>query len=194
MNSIFEYFMIVFISIFAENLIFSKGMGTNTLHIIARKPKNLLWFSFAVTYISVFAAIVSYFTNKAFSDSEYIIMFEPFIFVLCIGLVYVLTLLVLWKFFYNTFSKVKKFIHLSAYNSAVFGSMFILGETCEEFSEYLLSGVGMGLGFVFAIYIVGIVFDKIYSKEVPFSFRGYPLLMIYIGIISMAFYGIYSNV
>ena len=32
--------------------------------------------------------------------------------------------------------------------------------------------------------------DKLYSEKAPYAFRGYPLMLIYIGILSMAFWGL----
>ena len=60
-------------------------------------------------------------------------------------------------------------------------------------SEYIFRGIGTGLGFMFAIYITAIVYDRLHDASVPYCFRGYPLTLIYIGIISMAFYGLAST-
>ncbi len=58
------------------------------------------------------------------------------------------------------------------------------------FSDYVMMGFKLGIGFLVASYILKIAHVKLDSEEVPKSFRGYPILMIYIGIISMALYGV----
>lgn len=58
------------------------------------------------------------------------------------------------------------------------------------FSDYVMMGFKLGIGFLVASYVLKIANVKLDSEEVPKSFRGYPILMIYIGIISMALYGV----
>ena len=71
--------------------------------------------------------------------------------------------------------------------------MFLNSKYCTTLVEYIVHGIGVGLGFVFAVYLVAIVYDRLYSENVPYCFRGYPLVLLYIGILSMAFYGLLGH-
>ena len=160
---------------------------------ISRNRKNIFGFGLCVTYITAITGIICYFLDKYINYNELSYIYKPFIYVLILGIVYIVTLLCLWKLFYKVFKKLKKYVHISAFNCAVLGAMFLNSEYCVTLPEYLFHGLGIGLGFIFAVYMVAIVYDRIYSQTAPYCFRGYPLLLIYIGILSMAFYGLINR-
>ena len=193
MSYIFQIITVSFIAVFAENTIFARALGTNTLIHISRNRKNILGFGLCVTYITAITGIICYFLDKHINYNELSYIYKPFIYVLILGIIYIVTLLCLWKLFYKVFKKLKKYVHVAAFNCAVLGAMFLNSEYCVTLPEYLFHGLGIGLGFIFAVYMVAIVYDRIYSQDAPYCFRGYPLLLIYIGILSMAFYGLINR-
>ena len=179
-----------FIAVFVENTIFSRALGTSTLIVIARSRKNLLGFGLSVTYITALISVLTYFVDKLFIGNSNSYMYMPLIYIFILGFVYILTLLCMWNFAPKAFARMKKYIHISAFNCAVLGSMFLVSKYCETLADYFIHGLGIGLGFVFAVYLTAIVYDKLYSEKAPYAFRGYPLMLIYIGILSMAFWGL----
>lgn len=193
MTYILQFISISLIAVFAENIIFSQALGTSTLIIISRKRKNILGFGMCVTFITAFTGIICYFADKYLNKNEFSDIYKPLAYILILGIVYIITLLCLWKFMYKTFTNLKKYVHVSVFNCAILGTLFLNSEYCVTLPEYIFHGIGMGLGFVFATFMVSIVYDKLYSNNVPFCFRGYPLMLIYIGILSMAFYGLINH-
>lgn len=193
MSYLIQVIIVSFIAIFAENTIFARGLGTSTLILISRKRKNILGFGFCVTYVTLMTSIICYFTDKKINNQELSYIYRPLIYVFILGIVYIITLLCLWKFMYKLFSKLKKYVHVSVFNCAVLGAMFLNSKTCTTLPEYIFNGLAIGLGFVFATFLVSVVYEKLYSDNVPYCFRGYPLVLIYIGILSMAFYGLVNH-
>lgn len=179
-----------FSAVFVENIIFSRALGTSTLIMVAKNRKNLFGFGLSITYITSVISVLTYLVNKFFGLSEKSFIYMPLIYICILGIVYIVTLLCLWKFAPLLFSKMKKYVHISVFNCAVLGSMMIISKYCESISEYFIYGFGMGLGFYFAMYMTVIVYDRIYSEKTPYSFRGYPLMLIYLGILGMAFWGL----
>lgn len=181
--------IVAFTAVMVENTIFARALGTSTLIVIARNRKNLFGFGLSVTYITAIVSVLTYFANELFEFNEDSYIYVPLIYILILGVVYILTLLCLWRFAPAIFIRMRKYVHISAFNCAVLGAMFLISEYCDTFSEYLIHGIGMGLGFVLAVWFTAVVYDRLFSEKVPYTFRGYPLLMIYIGILSMAFWG-----
>ncbi|MGN0675057.1 MAG: Rnf-Nqr domain containing protein [Oscillospiraceae bacterium] len=179
-----------FIAVFAENTIFSRALGTSTLIVVARNRKNLVGFGLSVTYITAVISVLTYFADKALNANETGYIYTPLVYIAILGAVYVITLLCLWRFAPVIFGRMKKYIHISAFNCAVLGSMFLISKYCVTLADYFIHGLGIGLGFVLAVYLTAIVYDRIYSEKAPYAFRGYPLMLIYIGILSMAFWGL----
>lgn len=179
-----------FVAVFVENTIFSRALGTSTLVIVARSRKNLFGFGLCVTYITAVISVLTYFVDKLWINNSSSYVYMPLIYITILGIVYISTLLCMWKFAPRLFARMRKYVHVSAFNCAVLGSMFLISKYCETLSDYFIHGLGIGLGFVFAVYMTAIVYDKIYSEKTPYAFRGYPLMLIYIGILSMAFWGL----
>lgn len=180
-------------AIFIENTIFARAFGTSTLIVVSRNRKNIFGFGLCVTYITAVTGIVCYFNDKLTAENELNYIYKPFVYILSLGLVYIITLLCLWRFMNKVFGKMRKYVHISAFNCAVLGAMFLNSKYCTTLVEYIVHGIGVGLGFVFAVYLVAIVYDRLYSENVPYCFRGYPLVLLYIGILSMAFYGLLGH-
>ncbi len=180
-------------AIFIENTIFARAFGTSTLIVVSRNRKNIFGFGLCVTYITAVTGVVCYFIDKLTAENELNYIYKPFVYILSLGLVYIITLLCLWRFMNKVFGKMRKYVHISAFNCAVLGAMFLNSKYCTTLVEYIVHGIGVGLGFVFAVYLVAIVYDRLYSENVPYCFRGYPLVLLYIGILSMAFYGLLGH-
>ena len=111
----------------------------------------------------------------------------PLVYVGIISLLYVIGLLILWKGFPKTFYKVKKYAHLAIFNCAVFGALFLNSTFGKGFAGYVGYGFGTGIGFFLACFLLNIANDRLSSEKIPKIFRGYPIMMIYIGILSLAF-------
>ncbi|MGN0599819.1 MAG: Rnf-Nqr domain containing protein [Oscillospiraceae bacterium] len=197
MSELFRLISMSLALIFVENTVFTRAIDTSTLISVSRNRKNIFGFGLCAVYFSVITGFLGFFADnfllKMDLQDEKIYIYQPFIYVAILSVVYIITLLILWRFLYKRFLKIKKFIHLSALNCAILGAMFINSQSCTLLSEYVFRGIGTGLGFMFAIYITAIVYDRLHDSSVPYCFRGYPLTLIYIGIISMAFYGLAST-
>lgn len=190
MAYIMQIIIAAFTAIFVENIVFARALGTSTLIHISRSRANLSGFAVSVVYLTTVTGAVCYGIDIILSGFEHSNLYRPLIYVMVLGIIYVITLLCLWKFFYKAFRKMRKYVHVSAFNCAVLGAMFLNEKYCVSFSDYVIHGIGMGLGFVIAVYLSAIVYERLHSEEVPFCFRGYPAVLIYLGILSMAFYGL----
>jgi electron transport complex protein RnfA len=190
MQTITRYILVALSAVMLENLIFSRALGTSTLILIAKSRKNIVGFGICVTYITTVTSVIQYFADRYIISQNTNVLYKPLFYIIIIGTVYIITLLCLWKYLSKVFGKMKKYIHISAFNCAVLGSMFINSNSNNTIIGYILFGLFSGLGFILAIYMTAIVYDRLCSEKVPLSFRGYPLILIYIGILSMAFYGL----
>lgn len=193
MNTFIQILITAFAEIFIENTIFIKGFGTSTMIISSKNKKYFKGLTLCVLYMTTVTSMLLYFVNKLIENTGLSKEYSAIIYVILIGLVYVVTLLLLWEYVNTLFTRIKKYVHLSAFNGAVTGALFANTLTESSFLGYLSFGIGTGLGFMLAAFLLSAVYDNLYSEDVPKSFRGYPLILIYIGILSMAFYGMANN-
>lgn len=176
------------ISIFFQNTIFERAFGTNVLLYCARKKENLLGFSFGVVYITTISAIVIYFIDGAMAQYEIYEIIMPFLYILVISIIYIISLVTVWKFLPKVFVKIRKYVHLSVFNCCVLGALFLNSQYGHDIFSYIGYGLGTGLGFLLAAYLLYIGHKRLYSELVPAAFRGLPIMIIYVGILSLAFH------
>ena len=174
------------LGIFIENAAFERALGINVLLYAARKKENLLGIFVGVIYVTTVSSVFTCLIDRYLSGWALYKMLLPFMYIFVIGAVYLATLLALWKFYPAAFKKVKKYVHVSVFNSAVLGALFIQSQIGGTFASYVGYGFGTGLGFLLAGYLLYAAEDRLNSPSVPASFRGMPITMIYIGVISLA--------
>ncbi len=189
-----EMFTYALIAIFLENTIFSRALGTSTALYVIRKKYNIFLFGGVMTLIMAAASVLTYLVYpflKGLSFSYYIV---PPVFVAIIGVVYVGALLLTRSLVHKRREEILQLIHVSAFNCAVLGALLLAtGIPFAGFGVYLGFGVGSAIGFTFAAYLISIASERLNSEDIPPAFRGFPITLIYIGIISLALYGLIGH-
>lgn len=188
MNTFINILTTALISIFIQNSIFDRALGSNVLLYAARKKEHLLGFAAGITYITALAAIPVYYLDRLFAGFEYYSIIMPFMYILAVGIIYCVTLIAIWRFFPKLFSKIKKYVHLSVFNCSVLGALFLASQYGSDLGSYIGYGIGTGIGFLLAAYLLYIAADRLNSELVPACFRGMPVMIVYVGILSLAFY------
>lgn len=206
------------ISLLADNLIFTKALGTSTLMTASKNRSNLVILSLMMTLFSVLGCVLTGLLYRIFPLMMInltvfpISVFQLLLYAAVISAVYLLTLLLLRLIGGEKWSKFRKYVHLSAFNCAVMGTVQLAfpsglfardAVTPAEFlglqfysidrlsiTGSLLFGLQTGLGFLLASLMLLAVRRRLYSDSVPEAFRGFPAVLVYIGLISMAVHAI----
>lgn len=188
MTAFLEILMAALASVTLDNVIFTYAVGTSTLLECAKKPKQLLSFGFFITEFSVLASILIYLVELLVGDKAWGETLMPVFSVLAIGIVYIISLLVIWFATKKWFDSLKRYVHLSAFNCATLGCIFMNSLNSGTLVERILFALSIGVGFMLATYLLSINYKKLTSNEVPAAFRGFPVSVLYIGIIAMLTY------
>ena len=183
------------ITLLLANLVFSQALGTSTLFVAASGRKNLIRTACTITLFTTAASAFTYFVDTLMPQQarEYATLI---CYTVIIGVLYALFLLALSTFGREKFQAYKKYVHLSAFNCAVMGTLFTISEKSSEnisvrdTIHYFLRGLEAGAGFVVAALFLAMAYKKLNLEKVPASFRGFPAMLIYLGIISMAVYAL----
>lgn len=183
-----------------SNIIFSKALGTGGMYIASKDKTNLINLSIVITFFTVLGSAGVYLADRLIFDKEKgtVLLFKPFCYIFIISIIYIVSLIILKLINSDFFNRIKKYIHISAFNCVVLGTLLINSGQANLynynnnylFKDYILFGLKSGLGFLAAAYMLKIAHIKLDSDEVPDSFSGYPILLIYVGILSMSLYSI----
>ncbi len=174
------------ISIFTQNAIFDRAFGSNVAIYASRKSSHIGGFTIAITLLTTLASVISYFFDRLLLPTANGYLFMPLIYVGIISVLYVIGLFVLWRAFPKTFARVKKYAHLAIFNCTVIGALFLNSSYGSDLPGYIGYGFGTGIGFFLACFFLNVAHDRLDSDKIPRAFRGYPIMLIYIGIVSLA--------
>ncbi len=188
MTVFLEILLAAFASITLENVIFNSAVGTSTLIECAKKPRQMFSFGLFLSVFSILASIITFFVEPLISSDRILQRFIPSLYILSLGVVYVITLLFIWKVVNKKFKYLSRFVHLTAFNCASLGCLFMNDLSSGTLSDRVIFALSIGLGFMLATYLLSINYKRLVSSEVPIAFRGFPVTVLYIGIISMLIY------
>ncbi len=188
MTAFMNILMASIIAIFVQNSIFERALGINVLLYASRKREHLLGFFAAITYTTTISSAIIWIFDGLFAENEYYSIFMPILYVAVVSVLYILTLVLIWRFFPKLFRNIRKYVHLSVFNCSVIGALFLCSVQGSDIFTYIGYGFGTGIGFLLAAYLLYIAADRLNSPLVPAAFRGFPIMLVYVGILSLALY------
>lgn len=188
MTQFLEILMGALATITLDNVIFTAAVGTSTLLECTRKPRQMVSFGLFIGTFSILSSIVTYFLEPLLMRNEITALFAPMCYILTLGIFYVLILLFIWKFLPRYFKYLSRYVHLTAFNCASLGCLFMNSLSAGTLLDRVIFAACVGLGFMLATYLLVINRRHLHSNEAPMAFRGFPLSILYIGIISMIIY------
>ncbi len=188
MTAFMNILMASIIAIFVQNSIFERALGINVLLYASRKREHLLGFFAAITYTTTISSAIIWNFDRLFAENEYYSIFMPILYVAVVSVLYILTLVLIWRFFPKLFRNIRKYVHLSVFNCSVIGALFLCSVQGADIFTYIGYGFGTGIGFLLAAYLLYIAADRLNSPLVPAAFRGFPIMLVYVGILSLALY------
>ncbi|MDR2560063.1 MAG: hypothetical protein LBC86_11070 [Oscillospiraceae bacterium] len=176
------------LAIFLQNSIFERALGPNILIYASRKKMHVIGFSLVIIYATTLSSVIAWVLDRNFSDFPHFGILMPLLYILVISFIYILSLVLVWRFMPKVFGSIKTYVHLSVFNCSVLGALFLSSQFGGSLAGYIGFGIGTGLGFFLAGYLLYIAHPRLNSELVPAAFRGLPITLVYIGIISLSLY------
>ena len=181
---------VAMVSVFVQNAIFDRAFGSNVVIYASRKNSTVIGFTLGITAMTTIASIISFFVDSALLNTQFGWLFMPLIYAAIIGALYVLALFFFWKVFPKIFRRMRKYVHLAIFNCTVIGALFLNSNYGSALPSYIGYGFGTGIGFFLACFLLNVAREKLDSDKIPRVFRGYPIMLVYIGVVSLAFYAL----
>ena len=187
MSILKEIAIFALLAIFAENIVFTRGFGSTELLTIGTKPKKLLFFGVIITVFTTFSSLALWPLSKLLLNKDWANYLRGIIFTVCVATLYLLVVFVLKKLLPALNERISKLLPIAAFNSLVLAIPFIISPITQSFFSAVAFGLGAGIGFVLAAFLLAIGIERINNPDVPSAFRGLPIQLLYIGILSMVF-------
>lgn len=174
--------------IFIQNAVISGAAGLNQAYSSAFKPKTIPVTGLLVSLFTILCSLPMYPLNRFYGAETSYMPVHAAILTVFIILWYLIIAKIISKI-PPLDDNIGNLIAPAALNGAVVGIPLLLNynQKGSEISELFGAGLGAGVGFILAAFLIaaGLRFSD--KAGVPKAFGGAPLMLIYIGILSMAF-------
>lgn len=189
MNILMQMMLYALMGVFTQNLIFTSGVGAERALRTPHSMKRVVISSLTVMFFSWISISGMYLIRML--SSRYPILENMRVLLLVTVMVIVYLILMCLS---NWIHKPTFTILAEALPSSIFNSVVIMAGVVEQmlslsYSQATGYAIGTGAGFFLATVLVREAIDDVENPAMPPAFVGLPSLLIYIGILAMAFVG-----
>lgn len=192
MQAMVLFFTYALVAVFLENTLFTRLFGVGQL-VFYGDWRSLLMHGSSITVITALSSMLCYGVNILLYDEKPTLTQRSFWYLLAVSVVYVVVYLVLNYFLHGRLREMRQILPLAAFNCAVLGTMILSVRIQHSFAATVGFSVGTGVGYMAAIFLILTGRRRLELLELPRAFRGMPILLLYIGIVSLAIYGLIGH-
>lgn len=190
------------LAVFAENVILARALGVTRLLKLVPDHKAQVWdFSLPLILTMGLSAPFGWAAHNLFFPwlRGYlptwlpISALRPLVYLTCGSLAMVIAWVLLLLLPRRQRHACQAQLTLGGCSTAVLGTLLICANQNYTMLQSVAFGLGSAIGYVFIIFIVREGRRRLRSKDVPGIFQGLPSSLIYIGVLSLAIYGLVGH-
>jgi len=189
MTNFVQMLLTALMAITTENILFLGGIGFSHVLSATRKPKLLGMYSVFITLFSLPSILLGTVFNPIMLGNDALIVVRPTIFAVSAALIYFVVVIVLKLFLPKFYKKYNQILSPAAINTVVLSMPYVQKSFKLGLLDSLGFAVGTGLAFFLAATLLTYSVARFKSNDMPKAFRGLPAVLLYIGILSLAFAG-----
>lgn len=193
LNVVLMFFGAVLTGIVLENAVFTRALGLTHDVLFLKSPKSGILYGSLLTVTITIASLFIPAINFFLADSAYVRFVRAPAYFLCIALVYCLVWFGSQRYHPQLHLQIRTALPVTTFNSALFGAFYVCANQNFGFFETVGYAIGTGIGYTGALLIVYYARKRLAISPVPRSFRGLPILLLYIGLLSLGFYGLIGH-
>ncbi len=189
MKLLFQMLFYALLGVFAQNIVFTRAVGSNRLLRLAKRPKDVLPASGLIALFTLLCAVVSSPMQLLFAAYPQLLALQVLFYAVVESIFYFAGVLLAKTLFRRWQERLLPLLATSAFNCIVL-SVPLLGQQQALSLDGLIGySVGAGVGFLLAVLLVKDAVARLDNPDTPEGFLGLPGMFLYIGILSMAFLG-----
>jgi len=173
-----------------ENLLFTRALGVNKVITRSKSYRNILAFGALYLLNVVIGGIYAWELGRVFGDKSWWNEFRGLFVLISIILSYFTVMLL------AGIRKIKNARSLPivvAFNSASFGAVYFAVLDHTQLLPVITHCIGCAVGITADMILVHSGRERLEMSGVPKAFSGMPIILIYIGILGLAFYGMVGH-
>ena len=190
MHAVGIFFSYAVLAIFAQNAVFTRGLGVSRLvQLVGDDRTSSWWFALLLCVTQVLVAPLAYYAGGVLAPLANRAQLRPLVYLACLAVVCLFEHLVLRLVKGPRSGQLLRILPLAAINSGVLGTVLVERTQSFTLEQSMGFGLGSGLGYLLAVMLVTEADRRLRSEAIPEAFRGLPITLIYIGVLALAIYG-----
>lgn len=184
-----KLFAIIIGSIFINNFILVKFLGTCPFMGVSKKIDSSVGMGMAVTFVMTIASSITWIVYTYILLPFNLKYLQIIAFILIIASLVQFVEMVIQKTSPNLYKALGVFLPLITTNCAVLGVAILNIQEGYNFIETTVNGFAGAVGFSIALIILAGIRERLEYSEIPKSFQGVAIVFITAGLLAMAFMG-----
>ncbi|HGJ5875944.1 MAG TPA: NADH:ubiquinone reductase (Na(+)-transporting) subunit E [Arsenophonus sp.] len=189
-----EHYISLFVrAVFIENMALTFFLGMCTFLAVSKNVKTALGLGIAVTVVlGISVPVNNLIYNFILRDGAFIdgvdlsfLNFITFIGVIA-ALVQILEM-ILDRYFPALYNALGIFLPLITVNCAIFGGVSFMAQRDYNFSESIVYGFGLGIGWMLAIVLLASIREKMKYADIPSGLKGLGITFVTTGLMALGF-------
>ena len=189
MKMISDLLITALFTVFVQNLVLSSGLGMSEAIRVSTKPGTFGKFAVMISGFSVVTSVICSLLNTVLGFEGMPFAGKAAVYGGILAAVYIIVALLI-KLIFRATDKFLGTLGIAALNTLVFAIPFINESAAYSFADAVGSGIGAGIAFVLAAALISKGSEALKKNEdIPEAFKGTPAMLIYVGLLSLAFAG-----
>lgn len=191
---LFKNLMFILVSAaVVDNIVLSKFLGCCPFLGVSKKLDSALGMGSAVIFVILMATAVTWPIYTYILEPNGLDYLQTIVFILVIATLVQLVEFILKKYVKSLYQALGIYLPLITTNCAVLGATLLNIQNPYNFLEAMTNALGVGLGFLLAMFLFAGVRSRVEASDIPKSFQGISITLIAASIVSMSFMG-FANV
>ena len=184
-----KFLMIIMTSVLVNNYVLSRFLGICPFLGVSKKLNQATGMGIAVTFVMLLATSVTWPIQTYLLDRFNLGYLQTIVFILVIAALVQFVEIVLKKYLPALHASLGIYLPLITTNCAVLGVTINNIRDGYTFAESMVSSLGCGIGFLFAMVLFSGVRSRLEDAEPPKAFEGLPITLIAAAITSLSLFG-----
>lgn len=180
---------IIIAALFTENFVMVKFLGICPFLGVSKKKDTAIGMGMAVTFVMALSSAITWLVNEYLLKNFHVEFLQTIIFILIIASLVQFVEMFVKKSMPSLYNALGIYLPLITTNCAVLGVTLLNVQNEFNFIESFIYGTFAALGFMLAIVLFAGIRETISEKNIPLSFRGFPIALITAGLMAIAFMG-----
>jgi electron transport complex protein RnfA len=184
-----ELLMILLTSAMINNIVLSYFLGLCPLMGTSKKIGTAAGMGMAVIIVVTLASAINGAIYEFILLPYKLAFLQTVIFIFVIIAIIKLIAFIMKKLLKKSYQAIGIYFPVIITNCVILGAVLINVRQTDGVLNHTVNGFALALGFALVLVILAGIRERIAYNDIPESFKGLPILLLIIGLMSMAFFG-----